>query len=265
MTSHESPATEITRAQGHLEQALVALERLPATDSRAIAFATHALNNYLMVASASVLLIRRAPGENIDPAVEKLLSNLEHISRLMTFTVGRLTSTAVSKDMPLQPSEVALAPLVESICSYHQRAAGRKKIQVRFSQAGDVPSLWSDRVAIAAVLESLLSNAVKYTPEGKRVNVEIGGDKGSVYCTVQDEGPGISEVEQLQLFKPGIRLSSVPTGGESSSGYGLSVAKALIDILGGSIWCESSPGNGTCFGFRVGSLKREDHVPDQTK
>ncbi|MFI5369131.1 MAG: sensor histidine kinase, partial [Spirochaetia bacterium] len=161
--------------------------------------------------------------------------------------------------------EVDLAPLVESICSYHQRAAGRKKIQVEFSQVGDVPSLRSDRVAIAAVLESLLSNAVKYSPEGKRVIVDISRDTGSVHCTVQDEGPGISEVEQLQLFKPGIRLSSVPTGGESSSGYDLSVAKALIDILGGSIWCESSLGNGACFGFRLASLKRENPVPDQTK
>jgi signal transduction histidine kinase len=167
--------------------------------------------------------------------------------------------------MPLQLSDVDLAPLVESICTYHQLAAGRKKIQVLFRQVGDVPSLRSDRVAIAAVLESLLSNAVKYSPEGKRVDVQIGGEKGGVYCTVQDEGPGISEVEQLQLFKPGIRLSSVPTGGESSSGYGLSVAKALIDIIGGSIWCESSLGNGTCFGFRVASLNPEDLIPNQMK
>jgi hypothetical protein len=77
----------------------------------------------------------------------------------MTFTVGRLTSTSVSKDMPLQPSEVELPIVVERICNYHQRAAQRKKIRIIYDQIGDVPPLLSDRVAIASILqkESALS------------------------------------------------------------------------------------------------------------
>lgn len=257
MTTQKDPASvSITKAQEHLEQALTALERLPATDSHAIAFATHALNNYLMVSEATILLIRHTLGTGITPAVKKLLSNLDHVSRLMTFTVGRLTSTAVSRDMPLQPSEIDLSLLVERVCNYHQRAAQRKRIEIHYEQVGHVPVLLSDRVAIAAVLESLLSNAVKYSPEGKRITVELKGDETSATCTVQDEGPGLSKDEQLRLFMPGVRLSAVPTGGESSSGYGLSVAKALVDILGGSIWCESSPGEGSCFGFRLVALKQ---------
>lgn len=239
-TEKHPAATSIEKAQEHLEQALSALEKLPATHSHAVAFATHALNNYLMVSEATILLIRHTLGEGITPEVEKLLSNLEHVSRLMTFTVGRLTSTAVSKDMPLQPTEVDLPLLVERVCNYHQRVAQRKKIEIHYEQIGDVPLLLSDRVAIAAVLESLLSNAVKYSPEGKRVNVELKGDQTSVTCTVKNEGPGLTKEEQVRLFRPGVGLSSVPTGGESSGGYGLSVAKALVEILGGSIWCESS-------------------------
>jgi signal transduction histidine kinase len=53
------------------------------------------------------------------------------------------------------------------------------------------------------------------------------------------------------LFQRGVRLSPQPTGGEASNGYGLAVAKELINLVGGSIWCCSTPGHGACFAFRL--------------
>ena len=75
--------------------------------------------------------------------------------------------------------------------------------------------------------------------------------KPSVVCSVSDDGPGLNEEDKAKLFQRGIKLSSVPTGGESSSGYGLAVAKELIDKLGGDLWCESTLGAGACFSFRL--------------
>ena len=69
-------------------------------------------------------------------------------------------------------------------------------------------------------------------------------------CSVRDEGPGLSQEDQAKLFQRGIKLSSVPTGGEPSSGYVLAVAKELINKLGG-LWCESTYGTGACFSFRL--------------
>jgi signal transduction histidine kinase len=76
-------------------------------------------------------------------------------------------------------------------------------------------------------------------------------DQDSVICSVQDEGPGLSQEEQAQLFQRGVRLSPVPTGGEPSTGYGLAVAKELSERLHGAIWCVSAPGQGACFLFRL--------------
>jgi len=73
----------------------------------------------------------------------------------------------------------------------------------------------------------------------------------SVMCSVRDEGPGLSQEDQGKLFQPGVQLSSVATGGEASSGYGLAVAKELIDKLDGDLWCESMLGDGACFSFRL--------------
>jgi len=68
---------------------------------------------------------------------------------------------------------------------------------------------------------------------------------------VQDEGPGISPEEQGKLFQPGGQLRTTPTGGESSRGYGLAVAKDLADRLGCQLWCESEVGAGAHFSVRV--------------
>ena len=77
-------------------------------------------------------------------------------------------------------------------------------------------------------------------------------------CRVCDEGPGLSQEDQAKLFQPGIQLSSVATGGEPSSGYGLAVAKELTDKLNGDLWCESTPGAGACFSFRLPTYQGQE-------
>ena len=125
----------------------------------------------------------------------------------------------------------------------------------------DVPLVRADRVAVAAVLDNLLSIAVKYSPHGKRIWVQVRAEKTSAVCSVQDEGPGLSQEEQARLFQRGVRLSPVPTGGEPSAGYGLAVAKELTEKLGGEIWCVSTPGQGACFSLRLPIYQEEAHEP----
>jgi signal transduction histidine kinase len=101
------------------------------------------------------------------------------------------------------------------------------------------------------VLDNLVTNAIKYSPPGKRIWLRVTREPGAVVCSIQDEGPGLSPEDQARLFQRGVRLSAVPTGGESSTGYGLAVADELITRLGGTIWCDSILGHGACFSFRL--------------
>jgi signal transduction histidine kinase len=122
--------------------------------------------------------------------------------------------------------------------------------------------VWTDSTAIAAVMDNLLSNAIKYAPAGSRVVVSMRSEPGAYVCAVRDEGPGISAEEQGLLFQRGMRLSAVPTGGESSHGYGLAVAKELLALVGGEIWCESTLGEGSMFLFRLPAFpEAEPHAP----
>jgi signal transduction histidine kinase len=70
-------------------------------------------------------------------------------------------------------------------------------------------------------------------------------------CSVRDEGPGLTDEDHAKLFQRGAQLSNAPTAGEPTTGYGLAVAKDLIDQLGGEIGCESRRGEGATFFFRV--------------
>jgi signal transduction histidine kinase len=83
------------------------------------------------------------------------------------------------------------------------------------------------------------------------IHVRVRGEAGWGVCEVRDEGPGLSPADQARLFQRGVRLAPRPTGGEPSTGYGLAVAKELVEKLGGAIWCESVLGQGCCFSFRL--------------
>jgi signal transduction histidine kinase len=261
----EDVATALVKAREHLEHALAALEQLPALDPSAVAFAAHALNNYLTVTEGTIELLRTALTAYPDPHIPTWLAGLSHVTTLMMHTVSRLMGTAVAQSIAMQFEPVELPVLVQRVCHYYQRVADRKHLHMLYSSSAEVPQVWTDRVAVAAILDNLLSNAVKYSPPGKRIWVHVQGDRSGVSCRVQDEGPGISPEEHARLFQRGVRLNALPTGGEPSLGYGLAVAKELLEQLGGTIWCVSSPGQGACFAFRLPAYQAPGPASQQSR
>jgi two-component system, sensor histidine kinase LadS len=249
--SKELVAAAIARAQVDLVDALAQLEKIPALDAKSVAFAAHALNNYLTITGGAVDLILKRLADHPDAQVRVWLEGVQHATELMTHTVSQLTSASVTTETKLRFEKVDLPLLVQRTCNYYQKIADRKPIRVIVDPMVDVPPVWTDRVAVASVLDNLLSNAVKYSQPGKQVWVRVWGEQGGVVCEVRDEGPGLSQEDQARLFQRGIPLTPKPTGGEASTGYGLAVAKELSEKLGGEIWCKSELGHGCCFFIRV--------------
>jgi len=247
--------TAIVQARGNLESALADLEKLPAFDPCTVPFTAHALSNFLTVAEATLELMRKAMPSDADPEISRLLDGMRHATHLMIHTVSQLMNNAPIGELKLRFEKIDLSHLVGRACAYYERVALRKHIRLTFDDSVDVPLVWSDRVAVAAILDNLLSNAVKFSPVGESIRVKVGKFNGHAVCSVQDEGPGISPTDQKRLFQRGVQLGTMPTGGEASSGYGLAVAKELIDQLGGTIWVDSMDGQGACFSFRLPTLK----------
>ena len=252
----------VSRARAELDEALHQLEKLPAASASSVGFAAHALNNFLTVVSGTVELLQFSLAEHPDPQVRIGLEALQQATSLMTHTVSQLMISTRGEGQ-LRCEKVDLPVMVQRFVNYYQRIADRKAIRCVAASTVDVPPVWTDRVATAVVLDNLFSNAVKFSPSGKRIWAQVTTDRDGVIGSVHDEGPGLSEEDKAKLFQRGAQLSPKPTGGEDSSGYGLAVAKEFIEKLGGTIWCESVLGQGSCFSFRLPRYQEQVHGPEE--
>ncbi|HVR38213.1 MAG TPA: ATP-binding protein [Thermoanaerobaculia bacterium] len=144
-----------------------------------------------------------------------------------------------------------LAKVVSWACDEYEPIAGAKKIGIVRRIAADAVMVWTDRVALGAVLDNLISNAVKYSPAGGRISVHVKRSDAEGIVSITDTGPGIQAADVPRLFTRGGKLSARPTGGEPSTGYGLAIAKDLIDGLRGRIWFENAHGGGATFSFSL--------------
>jgi len=253
----------ILRARSELEDVLCELEKLPPVSESSIHFAAHALSNYLTVAGGTVELLQLMLAEHPDPQVHRGLETLQQATNLMMHTVSQLVNAQTDQDPEMRFEKVEMPLMAQRFRIYYQRIADQKQIQCLSRTTADVPPAWTDRVATAAALDNLFSNAVKFSPPGKRVWVEVVAQQNGVVCRVRDEGPGLSQEDQAKLFQRGTQLTPKPTGGEHSTGYGLAVAKQLIEKVGGTIWCESVLGQGACFSFRLPQYQEQVHGPRQ--
>ncbi len=258
--SKEKVINSIVTAQAELNKALIDLKEIPNLDPKAINFATHAISNFLTVIDGTCQLLLATLAEHPDPQIRIWLEGLQQATSLMNNIVAELThhTNIKSTGSLLKFEKVDLPRLVQRACEYYQQRAGSANLRIFFESDTKQPFVRTDRVAVAAVMDNLLSNAVKFSPSGKQITVTVSEEAGSLVCSVKDEGPGLSLVDQAQLFQRGRRLSSVPKEKETSQGYGLSVAKALIELLQGEIWCESKLGNGAIFKFRLPVWQEDD-------
>ncbi|MDP9192465.1 MAG: HAMP domain-containing histidine kinase [Acidobacteriota bacterium] len=241
--------TAIANARGDLDRALETLEVLATDDRQRVSYSLHALNNYLMVVSSTLQLLRTklAPG---DRDVRRWLDSLKQATNLMMSTArGVLSASGMPPPLLLQAS--SLCDIAEAGCQAYADIARAKKVRIRWKAPATRDCVLTDCVAAGAVIDNLLSNAVKYSEPGGTVFVTMTVDSVEVSCSVRDSGAGLSEADQAQLFRPGAPLSTRPTAGESSSGYGLAIANDLTTALGGRLSCVSALGQGSCFTFSL--------------
>ena len=251
----EAISAAIARAQAELNEALRELEKMPRPGP--VGITTHALNNYLSVVGVAVQLIARRLEQHPDRLVIEWLNSVMHAIELMRSVVSHLTTDSVFTEGQLRFEKVDLLEALRRFCDFYQEIASRKLIRLIVDSKKDVAPVLTDRVAILSVLDNLISNAIKFSPPERRVWLEARSEDDTVVCRVRDEGPGLTRADQERLFQKGVRLTPRPTAGETSTGYGLAVAKDLMDKLGGTIWCESDVGQGATFFIRLQAYQEE--------
>lgn len=117
--------------------------------------------------------------------------------------------------------------------------------------APDLPVVTADLTRIEHILDNLVDNAIKYSPDGGDVLVAAQQDGTSILLSVSDQGIGITPSEAERLFQPFSRLQALPPASVQGIGLGLVVCRHLVEAHGGQIWVESEPGKGSTFKFTL--------------
>jgi signal transduction histidine kinase len=147
---------------------------------------------------------------------------------------------------------IDLNVMVKALISMNKFQLRQKDIKIEFDEKV-IAHVFSDANIVKQIISNLLSNAIKFSPDGKKIFINIWHNKidSSTLVSIKDEGPGLTEEDKNKLFVKFARLSAKPTGGESSTGLGLSIVKKLTDIISGKIMCESTPGQGAKFVLQI--------------
>jgi two-component system sensor histidine kinase/response regulator len=164
-------------------------------------------------------------------------------------------SLVEASELKLNRQPTSLPDLVEEAVKLNNATAALKGTRIVFNRGAPHGTLSIDAPRIRSVLNNLLGNAVKFSPPGSTITVEGRCADGRHSVSVRDQGPGIPDDEHDKLFKDYGRTSVRPTGGEPSTGLGLSICHQVMLAHGGSIYAENLAGGGAEFRITFHSEK----------
>ena len=151
-----------------------------------------------------------------------------------------------------EPVFVHLEKIVGTIVDLYEEEARRKNIEIVYREpAEELPRTLIDQEKVKLVLQNLLDNAIRYSPKGGVVSVEIQQRGDNLEVSVGDTGVGIPEREQKRVFQRFFRASNVRTLDTEGSGLGLYLLKNIVEAHGGKVWFQSEEGKGTTFYFTL--------------
>jgi signal transduction histidine kinase len=215
-----------------------------------LGIAAHDLKNPLTGIMMTVSTMRNYFDRMTRDDLTTQLLRIENTARRMHSIITELldVNAIETGNFSLHLSDFDITPILQSVVEDFRERAMAKEIALHLELQPNVKLVNADATAIVQVLENIISNAVKYSPNGKNVFVSL-ADNGShtVRVFVRDEGPGLSPEDKERLFVKFAKLSARPTAGESSTGLGLSIVKRMVEAMHGQVLCESELGAGATF------------------
>ena len=179
---------------------------------------------------------------NIQSSGQRLLNLINDILDLAKIEAGK---------MQVRLEEFHLPVVAEAVIGPIRPMAERKNIDLRVQIDPDLPTLRQDPTKVQQILQNLVSNAIKFTPEGGRVVMKADADPRFVTVTVTDSGIGIAPDEQELVFQKFRRSGNPLTREHPGTGLGLSISRELAKLLGGEITPKSELGQGAAFTVRL--------------
>ena len=160
----------------------------------------------------------------------------------------RTLSLADAGELTMTPRAVSPSALLERALIAHSPKAQQKQINISLDAPNDLADVYVDPDRMAQVLDNLLSNAIRYTPENGRIQLSAQQNHDTIQLQVEDNGPGMTTEETKHVFDRFYRADkSRQRQDDGGSGLGLAIAKSIVVAQNGRIWAEGKLGEGTSF------------------
>ncbi len=239
-----------------------ALREASELKSQLLNIASHDMKNPLTAIREFARIVKDELGR--DSHLQELLDLIYSSSNEMLHLVTQLLDSAALEGGHLQLDKrpVDLHQVAELIV-HRNRATAESKGQTITYSAPEVGSsvVMADFTRIQEAMDNIVSNAIKYSPRDKPIELRVEKVGDLVRFSVRDQGPGLTDEDHKMLFGKFQKLSAQPTGGESSTGLGLSIVKQIIELHEGEVRAESNKEGGATFSIELAAL--EDEHADQ--
>lgn len=174
----------------------------------------------------------------IEHSAQRMRDIILHILDINAIETGRIV---------INIENIAVAEIIRRIKDEYSESAAAKNIDIVADIPPDTLIVRADRNCLTAVLDNLASNAVKFSPLGSEIRISYSEVGKKIRVVVIDQGPGLTDEDKKKAFGKFAKLSAKPTGGEHSSGLGLSIVKKMAEEMACSVGCESEYGKGAAF------------------
>jgi two-component system sensor histidine kinase/response regulator len=242
-------------ARDHLKQLAKEKEEL-------LGMISHHLQNHLAGMNMSARLLLDRTQTNGDPKLRLMAENICTSSNQMrVFIKALLANAAADRGFKINLESIDFFAAVSRSLRQYEDAARDKELVLCNVPLHESAFIHADPAALEQVLDNLISNAVKFSPPKKKISVTMQRGRAHVECLIQDEGPGFTEEDKARMFHRYARLSALPTGGEPSTGLGLSIAKKLMLAMNGELICQSASGQGATFIIRFPASLPNSYLP----
>ena len=183
--------------------------------------------------------------------LETALSHSKRLGKLVEelFELARLDSC----EAVVYAEAFSMSELVQDVTQKFELRAQQKKIRLRADLKPDIPPVYGDIAMMQRVLENLLENSLRYTPEGGNIDINVDVDSGRVVVQVSDTGKGIQEEDVDRIFERYYQPDSQRQSDESA-GLGLAIVKRILELHGSMIRVRSKRNHGTTFSFRMACM-----------
>ena len=187
-------------------------------------------------------------GGSMDPATEQhflevIMGESDRMTKIVQdlLTLSRFDAGNIAFDFQQFPFEKA----IQNVYNAQILEAGKHGHDFALELKTELPEIRGDRARIEQVLINLVSNAIKYTPDGGKIRISAGAGRDSVWCTVKDNGIGIPQKDVAHIFERFYRVDKARSRESGGTGLGLSIAHEIVERHEGRIEVQSQKGKGT--------------------